>query len=689
MNKIYNKHTILVASICSLLILGSCSEDFLKPDPLSFYEPTSTFSTEEGLKASLATCDISLRNYWTNVSGSANSVVIGTELMFSDMGVYGKTDFSGGNTMNFNIADNLTPTSGMAGPSSNDGNYIMHYWTETYYGIKYANTILSYVDKVPDLDEATKNAYKGRAYFHRAFRYLTLVFQFGDVPLLTKLLEVPKQNYKSTPKAEILKMITLDMEEAVKLVPEQKDMTYAGAVNKGACRMLLAKCYLATGQWEKAKSELDILINSSGYELMQETFGGDYLSAAQETWKVTPNVIWNLHRPENKLITANKEVILGLPNRGEQSRIDFQTMRIFAPWYNSGSLKDPYAVNAMDLYARNNNNYREDTDWGRAVGRGIGTHRPTGFAQHEMWIVNGVEDTDDLRHNSKVGNWINMEDITYSSAGSTLRGKNLMLYSDRDIPALDKDGNQERDEKGELVWTRRIGDILTIDTIRCWYDWPHYKIYISDATNEANMGSNAYVGGTKGSTSDWYFYRLAEAYLLRAEAKFYMGDATATEDLNILRRRAKCSQLYTGNVTIGDIMNERGRELFLEEWRHTELSRVSYCLALSGKADEWGNTYDVNTYDKQQGTDLTGGSYWYQRTVRVGGIYNKGGVYANNRTLNYKIAKHNIYWPIPNTSITSNSKAKLAQNFGYDGYDANVEMWKTWEEAVADEDRTE
>src|SRR5690606_20692788 len=121
-----------------------------------------------------------------------------------------------------------------------------------------------------------KNAYKGRAYFHRAYRYMGLVFQFGDVPLVTQLLEVPKQNYRSTEKAAILEMITQDMEFAVEWVPDQADMTYIGEVNKGACRMLLAKCYLATGRWQDAKDQLDILIDQSDYSLMQDPFGTFY-----------------------------------------------------------------------------------------------------------------------------------------------------------------------------------------------------------------------------------------------------------------------------------------------------------------------------------------------------------------------------------------------------------------------------
>ena len=33
---------ILSFMICGLIGFGGCSEDFLKPNPLSFYEPTTT-----------------------------------------------------------------------------------------------------------------------------------------------------------------------------------------------------------------------------------------------------------------------------------------------------------------------------------------------------------------------------------------------------------------------------------------------------------------------------------------------------------------------------------------------------------------------------------------------------------------------------------------------------------------------
>ncbi len=55
---------------------------------------------------------------------------------------------------------------------------------------------------------------------------------------------------------------------------------------------------------------------------------------------------------------------------------------------------------------------------------------------------------------------------------------------------------------------------------------------------------------------------------------FYLNpsDATIKDDINIIRERAHCTQLYGGNITIGDIMNERARELFWEEFRNVEFT---------------------------------------------------------------------------------------------------------------------
>tara|TARA_B100000678_G_C18227216_1_gene509349 strand:+ start:3204 stop:5159 length:1956 start_codon:yes stop_codon:yes gene_type:complete len=645
--------------VLGTIILASCSDDFLEPDPLSFYEPETTFSTESGLQATIAMADRSLRGFWIHYSVAYNSVPIGTEYVFSDMAKYGKTDAS---PTSADYANTIVPT-GSFQVGTNDGIYLGYYWEEGYNGIKYANTVLTYIDEVEDLSEEVKNRYKGQAYFHRAYRYLNLVYQFGDIPLITKILEVPKQNYYSTKKEEIIEMITSDMEKAVEWVPEQSDLNYLGLVNKAACRQLLIKCYLASGRFAEAEQQANILINESSYALMQNSFGSFDKGGNPETWEITRNVIWDLHRPENKITPTNTEAIMVMPNGGAQSFLQFNIMRIFGPLWSSGNIITPTdGKRGANRYSLNSNNYDADYDYTRAYGRGIGTISASYYSQETMWNVNGVLDNQDLRHNSEVGNWVNMEDFEYSDPSSADYRNNFKLFNDQ-------------------------GTLLAKDTIRDWFDFPLYKIYLHDVVNESNPNSNDFLGATTGSTAHWYLYRLAETYLLRAEARFYQGNnAGATQDVNTIRERANASQLYT-NVTIGDICAERGRELYLEEWRNVELTRISHCLAMSGMPDEWGNTYNTDTWDQQSGTDDTGGSYWYQRIVHYT-LYNKypEGIVVPNGTKYYTMDKRNVYWPIPNSAITANTRGQLSQNFGYDGYDPNVKVWDSWESAVEDED---
>ncbi len=659
-------HICLPLLMGGMILLSSCSEDFLKPDPLSFYEPNATFSTESGLKSAMGICDRQLKLYWA--TDHNEMLTLGTEYLFSEMMVASATDKR---SMLCDVAGMLTPTSDNGSEQNLDRtNSLWYFWKQTYNGIMFANTVIQYVDGVSSLDQNTKNIYKGQAYFHRSFRYLSLVFQYGDVPLVTKLLEVPKQNYRSTKRDAILQMITRDMELAVQWVPDQKDMALIGVANKGACRMLLAKCYLALGEYAKAKEQTDILIDQSGYSLMQNTFGTFNDGGEPLTWPITRNVIWDLHRAENKLISTNKEVIMGMPNRGSEAEsfVKMLTMRILYPFIFDGRLKSKDGKQALINIKRNSPDYNSKYDYMRAFGRGIATWRPSYFSTHTLWAVNGVVDKTDLRHSSETGNWISMTDYRVNNKASSEFGKPISLFNDN-------------------------GALLCSDTIRRWFDVPHYKFYLDDPVNDANIsGSDGNRGATNGGNADWYLYRLAEAYLLRAEAKFYLNpnDGTIKDDLNQVRKRAKCTELYTGNVTIGDIMNERARELYWEEWRNVELTRVSLCLARSGRADEWGNTYNLENFDKQSGTDAQGGSYWYQRIMHYS-MYNKGSVQIDatgNSNPNYTMDKKNVYWPIPYTAITANNKGKLSQNYGYDGYDPATPKWDKWEDAVADEDKT-
>ena len=653
----------IVSLLACLLIVSACGKSFLDPKPLSYFEPSATFTTESGLRAALITCDQELRSEIIGYNRRSDGVIT-MSMRLSDLAVGGNTD-NGNASAWCEVDKKLTPT-------TTYDQSVYCFSTVLGTAVKSANTILDYVDQVEGLSDEIKDEYKGRAYFHRAFRYYNLIFQYKNVPLITHVISSPKLDYKSTERAAIIQKMIEDLEFAVAHVPDQSKMDYTGMVNKGACQVLLIKFYLAAGEFTKAKALADEMINNGGYSLMTAPFGQFDEGGEPKTWKITRNIIWDLHRPENKLISDNKEVIFGVVSQGSgASALTVLSMRSFLPFWASGTNQTQIGgVTATTNYARSNTAaYDVDNDFVRAIGRGIANVRPTYWLENDLWAVNGVMDRGDLRHNAEVGNFFPRDAFRYNT-------QQIKEHSNPEVRAY---YGKSYSEAGFPAYS---------DTIKSRFGFPHYKTFLRNPADEANVNQTSFEGSGPGGCANWYVYRLAEIYLLRAEAKYYLGDKTAVDDVNIIRRRAHCEQLYS-SVTIGEIMDERARELFMEEFRSIELSRVSLSLALSGKPDEWGNTYDPATYDKQEGTDPEGGSYWWQRICHYNNYYNRDGNGAHKLarlTIYYNMNKHNIYLPIPQAAIDANSGARLWQNYGYDGYDANVEMWSTWKDAVADEE---
>ncbi|WP_316823949.1 RagB/SusD family nutrient uptake outer membrane protein [Pedobacter miscanthi] len=629
--KIKNKSILTIAFLSAILISSNgCKKEFLKPDPLSFYEPSVTFTTKQGLQAAITACNRNLVQLYT---GDAAPIL--TEMLFSEVAVNANT---GGSGPAQDLNAMVTPTSDNYNANTNKATY---FWDQGYSGIKYANTIVSNIDKVEGLDPTLRNQMLGMAYFHRAFRYLWLVFDYGDVPLITREVTRPKFNFRSTKGSVILEKMTADMEFAVANVPAVGDF---GGVNKGACQQLLIKYYLATGKFDKAIETANSLINSSGYSLMINTFG-TFINPMPAVHNITRNVIWDLHRPQNKSIGANKEAIMTFVNREENaaSRFDMTTMRNATPFFvGTGSqlIITPSGKAGLNWsYSATFNKI----DQRKAYGRGIGTSRGTWYSTNAIW-----DDPNDLRHSSSTGNWMRMEDLVYNnptlqSSGDPYYGKKLQLYNSN-------------------------GKMLVTDTIRCWYDWPHYKLWVESPRAE---NQDMYNGGA----GDWYIYRLAETYLLRAEAYFWKGDLqSAANDVNTVRRRAQCTKMYTaGEMTMGKIMDERARELNYEEMRHMELSRVSYIFASTGKSDEFGKSYTVANLSKD--------SYWYTRVITYNNFYRQN-VQTTYGSV-FRISPYHIYYPVPQRDIDANREGRINQPIGYSGSERNIKPIDNLEEALA------
>lgn len=592
--------------ICILGALAGCKKDFLQPKPLSFYIPESTYNTAEGLRGALVSCERNMRYEWY---GDGAPII--SQLIFSDVAVEGTTDKSGP-AQNMNLQ--ITPDAPL---NDVDHNRIGWWWTEGYKGIKYANTVITYID-LPAWDStdqgqvAERNAILGSAYFHRAYRYYNLVNEFGDVPWIGKIYDKPKLDFHSVKREVILKKIKSDLEFAAQWVSDDVDR---GEVTKGACLHLLTKVNLALGDFDDAIQSASAVIDGGTYALMKDRFGVDKNDPSK-------NVIWDLHQADNKDLSENREglmLVIDKPDLDGNFDGGSRIMRQCVPnWYKN-------------IVTPNGNTGTTDKvgvkyDMVTQYGRGIGRCRPTWYSTDMIWS----NDPGDLRH--APGNWMTMEDMVYNNPslatqGDSYYGKPLQLYDSQ-------------------------GRILCVDTIRDWFDWPYYKLYVADDNRTQADGGNG----------DWYVYRLAETYLLRAEAYVWKNDpADAAKDINTVRERAGAQPLDPSAVNIGTILDERARELYYEELRKVELTRIAYLFAKTGRPAYNGKVYKLDNFSDK--------NFWYDRVSEKNNFYNKGVSTIHGDT--YTMSPYHVLWPVPQSAIDGNTQGRINQNKGYSGYENN------------------
>lgn len=599
---------LFMAGAASILFTG-CS-DWLDPKPLSFFTPENTYNSYNGLKTGtdMLNRDVRYFDYYPT-SFSADPCIL-SEYFFSEMAVNGRTD--AGNTP-VDLTALITPSANLKGNNSQINNY----WTYLYKGIKDANTLLTRSETADFENEDQRKEIEALAHFHRAFRYYRLVHQYGDVPFIVEEVTGPRYDFYSTKREAILRWLKNDLETTA---PYLSNDVNIGQVTQAAAYHLLAKINLALGEFDAAIEACNKVIGDGVHHLMTERFGVDKNDP-------TRNVIWDLHQSENKHLPENKEVLyLVLDNYDEtdaRSATGLEIKRQILPMYSAttSNLKTPNGKKAFVDNDEKKNPYLLE------YGRGICTLRQTWYATHMIWTL----DNTDLRH--APGNWMRMEDLTYNNPALATEdpewyGKPLQKY----------------DSKGNL---------LLNDTIRSWCEWPHYK------TNVADQKANNWRGGW----ADWYIFRLAETYLLRAEAYIWKGEnGAAAVDINEVRRRAQAREISASEATISMILDERARELFYEEPRKCELTRIAYIYAQTGKADDKGRTYSMDKFSQE--------NFFYNRIMDVTDFYNKG--VKNAYGLTYTIQPYHVLWPIAETATSVNVQGHINQNYGYDGYEDNV-----------------
>jgi hypothetical protein len=265
-----------------------------------------------------------------------------------------------------------------------------------------------------------------------------------------------------------------------------------------------------------------------------------------------------------------------------------------------------------------------DTKAGDTLGIGNGDVRTNHFFNYWIWSEKAYtwNNTPDMRRDNS--NWIEMNDTTAEiitvRAGSPNFGQPL---------------------------TKKYYKSL-LDTTDTWYSWPYNKLYVPTPNFAQPWGGQG----------DWYTFRLAETYLIRAEAYYWKGqNDLAAIDINKVRQRANAPLISAADVTIDYIFDERARELYAEEPRHSEMVRVSFIFAKLNR-----NGYSLSTISQK--------NWLYNRIMAKNPFFSPPlyNFWDNTAT----IFPYNMLWPIPQAVITANTLGRINQNVGYAGAELNV-----------------
>jgi len=130
----------------------------------------------------------------------------------------------------------------------------------------------------------------------------------------------------------------------------------------------------------------------------------------------------------------------------------------------------------------------------------------------------------------------------------------------------------------------------------------------------------------------------------------------------MVRSRAQAANVVAGDVNIDLILDERARELYYEEPRNTELTRIAFIFAMTGKAAYNGKTYSMNDFHQN--------NFWYDRIMETTNFYNKGVFTIHGDE--YTMSPYHALYPVPASSINGNTQGVINQNLGYPGSENNI-----------------
>lgn len=553
----------IIMSLAAVTLFSGCSSSFLDEVPLDRFSPENFLVDEAGFEAATVALYQAARDEHAIGGANFDYMNLGTDLI--EWGRYDSRGFK-----DYNL---LTSQEAAVGG----------YWTWAYQDmIRQCNLILDKLnDPEIELSDEARNRFEAQAKFFRGYTYNILATLYGGVPIVTDVISEPKFDFQRASKEDVLQLARQDLEEAGALLPITGNVS-DGRIYKAAAYHTLSEVYLSLALETNDAAYYDLSIDAASKVINKEV--GDY--------RIMTERFGDLSRPG--------DVFSDLFQTDQRSR-ESGNMEVIWSWQfesftlgghtsagNGGNNSPRLWFPQWEKIASPNGAFNLSTD---SMLRGIGVNSPLNYVKYDIWRI----DPNDMRNSS-----YNIRRVYY--------------YNNPDDPEyFGKPMKTGYNSKGEKVLLKNDGTLsnVVLDTLLQYYPW----IRKADGRPfEDNV-----VGGQ--SENDIIKMRLAETYLLRAEAYFRKGNlADAAADINVLRNRAHAIPIGPDDVTIDFILDERARELIIEEPRRRTLSRM-------------GVFYErVKEYNPSSGPT---------------------------------VQPHNELWPIPQSVIDANTGAEMTQNPGY------------------------
>lgn len=247
----------ILSLIISSIFLNSCQKDFLKENPESFITSENLFTSASGALAGVNAAYASLKNF----KNSGRTMLFG--VVGTDEGQLG-IDEAG-------VADRL-------GLDAYDGNlnaqnpHVIQQWNKCYTSIARANAVIQFVPGIT-MDAALQKRIIAEARFIRALNYFWAVQMWGDVPVITKVINnADKYDYPRQKEADVYKLIIDDLTAGETDLPDGYTGNDRGRATKFAAKALLGKVYLSAPapvrDYAKAETKLNEVIQSNRYSLL-------------------------------------------------------------------------------------------------------------------------------------------------------------------------------------------------------------------------------------------------------------------------------------------------------------------------------------------------------------------------------------------------------------------------------------